>query len=108
MKKLLFVLFLAPLVVAAQTTKNARFTINGKLDDFADGTEIRLIQNGEAVDMAKTKLLQGKFVLKGTVKEPVLCYLIIGSEKPTEVYVENGSISVKGKKAQPKVKTFNA
>src|SRR5258705_1256859 len=111
MKKLLVILFLAPLVVVAQTakkvvvqtTKKTGFTINGKLDDFTDGTEIRLIQNGEAVEMAKTNLLQGKFVLKGTVKEPVLCYLLIGSEKPTEIYVENGAISVKGKKAQPPV-----
>jgi peroxiredoxin len=103
MKKLFVILFLFPLVVVAQTTKKTGFTINGKLDGFKDGTEIRLIQNGEAVDMAKTKLLQGKFVLKGTVKEPVLCYIMIGAEKPAEIYVENGTISVKGKNAQPLV-----
>lgn len=101
MKKLFVILFLVPLVVVAQTTKKTGFTINGKLDGFKDGTEIKLIQNGEAVEMTKTKLLQGKFVLKGNVKEPVLCYILIGTEKPDEIYVENGTISVKGKNAQP-------
>ena len=111
MKKFLVILFLVPLVVVAQTTKKAvpqitkkaGFIINGKLEGFKDGAEIRLIQNGEAVEMTKAKLLQGKFILKGNVKEPVLCYLLIGDEKPTEIYVENGTISVKGKKAQPPV-----
>lgn len=101
MKRFLIILLLMPFVIFAQTTKKTGFTINGKLDGFKDGTEIRLIQNGEAVEMTKAKLLQGKFVLKGNVKEPVLCYLLIGSEKPAEIYVENGSISVKGKKAEP-------
>jgi peroxiredoxin len=48
-------------------------------------------------------LLKGIFVLKGNVKEPVLCYLVIGTEQPTEIYVENSIISVIRKKGQPKV-----
>jgi peroxiredoxin len=103
MKRLLVILFLLPSVIFAQKINKSGFTINGKLDGYKDGTEIRLIQNGEAIEMTKAKLLQGKFVLKGNVKEPVLCYLIIGTEKPTEIYVENSSISFKGKKVQPPV-----
>ena len=101
MKRFLIILLLMPSLMIAQTTKKAGFIINGKLDGFKDGTEIRLIQNGEAVEMAKTKLLQGKFVLKGNVAEPVLCYLLIGTEKPTEIFMENRTISIKGKKAEP-------
>jgi peroxiredoxin len=103
MKRLLVILFLIPSVIFAQTIKKSGFTINGKLDGFKDGTEIKLIQNGEAIEMTKAKLLQGKFVLKGNVNEPVLCYLIIGTEKPTEIYVENSAILFKGKKIQPPV-----
>jgi peroxiredoxin len=103
MKRFLVILLLIPLASFAQTTKKTGFTINGKLDGFKDGTEIRLIQNGEAVEMTNTKLLQGKFVLKGKVAEPVLCYLLIGTEKPAEIYVENGTISFKGKKAETPV-----
>jgi peroxiredoxin len=79
------------------------FTINGKLDGYKDGTEIKLIRNGEAVEMTKTTLLKGKFLLKGKVQEPVLCYLLIGSDKPSEIYVENSAISVKGKNVEPPV-----
>ena len=103
MKKFLVILLLIPSVIFAQTSKKAGFAINGKLDGFKDGTEIKLIRNGEGVEMTKTKLLQGKFALKGNVKEPMLCYLMIGTENPVEIYVENRSISVKGKKAQPPV-----
>ncbi len=103
MKRLLIILFLIPLVIFAQTTKKTGFTIEGKLDGFTDGTEIKLIRNGESVEMKKTKLLKGKFVLKGDVNEPVLCYLFIGTEKPTEIYVENSIISFKGKKIVPPV-----
>jgi peroxiredoxin len=103
MKKLFVILFLVPLVVVSQTIKKAGFTINGKLDGVKDGTEIKLIKNGEAVEMTKTKLLKGIFVLKGKVPEPVLCYLAIGTEQPTEIYVENSTISFKKKKVPPPV-----
>jgi peroxiredoxin len=103
MKKFLGVLILFPLVIFGQTVKKTGFTINGKLDGFKDGTVIKLIRNGESVEMVKTKLLKGNFVLKGNVKEPVLCYLSVGNEQPTEIYVENATITLKSKKAQPPV-----
>jgi peroxiredoxin len=101
MKRLLVILALSPLVVLSQKVKG--FAIDGKLDGFKDGAEVRLIKNGEAVEMTKTTLLKGKFVLKGKVAEPVLCYILVANEKPFEVYVENGIISVKGKKTEPPV-----
>lgn len=100
MKKLLFVLLLSPLFVVAQKTAPG-FVINGKLDGYPDGVEIRLVQNGENVELTKTTLQKGKFVLKGSVKEPVLFFLMIGSEKPVELYVENKVISFKADKSQP-------
>lgn len=100
MKKMLSLFLLFPIIIFGQTSSNNNFTINGKIDGITDGIEISLIQNGEAVAMAKTKLQDGKFVLKGDMQEPVLCYLVIGTEKPVEIYVEKGSISVKGKKAE--------
>jgi peroxiredoxin len=110
MKRILVILFLLPLFSHSQTkaktiktVKKTGFTITGKLDGFNEGTEIKLVQNGEAVEMTKTTLQKGKFVLKGNVKEPILCYIMIGSEKPAEIYVENGEITVKAKKAEPTV-----
>jgi len=102
MKKLFFVLLLAPLFTIAQKSTKA-FTIEGKLDGYADGISIRLFKNGENVEYATTKLAKGKFSLKGNVDEPILCFLIIGEDKPVEVYVENAIITIKGKKVQPSV-----
>jgi peroxiredoxin len=112
MKKLLTVLMLAPVIAFAQPTTAPKttttpkivkgFTINGKLDNYKDGTEIRLIKNGESVDMTKTILAGGKFVLTGTVAEPVLCFLMIaGEEKPAELYVENTIMSFKADRSEP-------
>ena len=122
MKKWLFVFAMLPMIAVAQTTpktttktvsktttkavvppKPKGFTIEGKLDGFTDGTEVLMYKNGENVESAKTTLQKGKFVLKGAVTEPTLCFIIIGGEKPIEIFVENAVISVKGKKMEPPV-----
>ena len=104
MKKLFIVLMFFPLFSLAQKTVPG-FIINGKLDGYADGTEIRLVKNGESVEYSKTTLQNGKFVLKGNVKEPVLFFVMIGTEKPVELYVENKTISFKADKSQPNAYT---
>ena len=113
MKKWLLVLALAPLAAMAQTTAKTNstpkvtsskgFTIEGKLEGYTDGIDILLYKNGENTEMGKTKLAGGKFTIKGTVTEPTLTFLVIGQEKPLEIYVENSIISVKSKKADPPV-----
>ncbi len=102
MKKLILGLIFFPLFASAQKTTPG-FVINGKLDGYPDGIEIRLVQNGESTEMTNAKLLNGKFILKGSVKEPVLCFVMIGGEKPVELYVENKTISLKGDKKEPGV-----
>jgi peroxiredoxin len=102
MKRILLLLALFPLALMAQVTPK-EFTIDGKLEGHPDGTDVLMYKNGENVEMAKTKVMGNKFALKGTVKEPVLCFIIVGSDKPIEVYVENAAISVKGKKSEPPV-----
>jgi len=102
MKRILLILALFPLALMAQETSKG-FTIDCKLEGHPDGTDVLMYKNGENVEMAKTKVMGSKFSLKGTVKEPVLCFIIVGSDKPIEVYVENAVISVKGKKTEPPV-----
>jgi peroxiredoxin len=102
MKRLLLVLLLSPLAIIAQVTSKG-FTIEGKMDGFPDGTSIKLYKNGESVEMTSAKLMKTKFVLKGNVPEPVLCYIMVGDNKPVEIFVENAIISFKAKKAQPPV-----
>jgi peroxiredoxin len=116
MKKVLCALLLFPVIAFSQKTGMTKtfssqpsvskpvsngFTISGKLDNYPDGTEIKLIKNGESVEMTRTKLVGGKFVLKGTLNEPTLCFLMIADEKPVEIYVENTIITFKGDKKEP-------
>lgn len=100
MKKLLIVLLIVPVMAFSQKTP-VGFTINGKLDGFPDGTEIRVFKNGENTEMTKTTLAGGKFVIKGNVTEPVLCYIMFDENRPAEVYVENTIISFKADKKEP-------
>lgn len=100
MKNWFFILLLAPLSVFAQV-KTQGFTIEGKFEGTPDGTDVLLYKNGENTEMARTKVAQGKFTLKGSVKDPVLCFLIIGNEKPIEVFMENSVVTVKPKKTVP-------
>ncbi len=100
MKKLLFLFLISPFFVFAQNAAKS-FTIEGKLDGIPDGTEIKLYRNGDNAEMASAKVLNTKFILKGDVTEPILCFLSVGENKPLEIYVESGKISVKGKKVNP-------
>ncbi|MEO7924987.1 MAG: TlpA disulfide reductase family protein [Chitinophagaceae bacterium] len=107
MKKIVLFLLLCPFIVFAQPVKPKPvakgFTIEGKMEGYADGTQIRLYKSGENIEMTSAKLLKSKFVLKGSLPEPTLCFLMIGDRKPVEVFVENTVISVKGKKVEPPV-----
>ena len=99
MKKIVLLLFLAPVLAFAQPKG---FTIEGKLDGFKEGTKISLYQNGMQTEWHSTTLVNGKFTLKDKVEEPVLCFIVIdGVQKPIELYVENAVISVKGNIATP-------
>lgn len=100
MKKIIFLLLLTPLMVLAQ--KKPSFTINGKLEGYPDSTTIRIVKNGENTELASAFLKKSVFQLKGSVSEPVLCFVFIGNEpRPVELYLENKVISFKGNKATP-------
>ena len=101
MKKIILLVFLAPLFVYAQKDSKS-FTIEGKLDGFEEGTKISLYQNGAQTAWLSTTLQKGKFSFKEESEEPQLCFIVIDKEpRAIELYVESGNISVKGEKSQP-------
>jgi hypothetical protein len=85
------------------------FVIDGKLEGYADNTEVKLIENNSQTQLATAKIIKSKFILKGSVVEPVLCLLMVGNEvemnngRPAEIFVENAAFSIKGSKATPGV-----
>ncbi len=95
MKKFLGLIGLLPVLVLAQPSPSKGFTINGKIPGYPDGTEVKMIRNGDNAEIATTKFTKSSFVLKGNVQEPVLCFLIIGTEgAPIQLYAENRMITV--------------
>jgi peroxiredoxin len=96
MRRIIFVLFLIPAWAFAQ---KPGFTVTGSVNGFADGTAVKLANGNDNSDMAAAKITKGKFTFKGSVDEPLLCKLTIGSEASQYVYIENKKITVTGTKA---------
>ena len=101
MKKMLLVSLLIPFFAFTQTSTKG-FIINGKVEGFADGSEVSLYRNGDNKELVKGQISKNIFSLKGKVDEPVLCFMTIGdNSKPVEIYVENRVLSVTGKNTEP-------
>jgi peroxiredoxin len=98
MKTFLTFIFLSLLntTLFANTDKDTSFTITGNLVGFKDSTEVKLEDQNTGVQLASGKILKGKFVLKGKLTEPTLCWLKIAGDEDHYIYVENTTISVTG------------
>ncbi len=97
MKTILTFLFLGLLHTSLfASNKDSSFTINGNMVGFADGTEVKLEDQNTGAELAAAKFLKGKFTLKGTLREPTLCWLKITGDEQQYIYVENKTIAVSG------------
>ncbi len=97
MKRISLVLFLMPLFVFAQKTTG--FEVDGSVSGFAAETPVKITNANDNSDIASAKIANGKFIIKGSVDEPTLCRLAIGSDAPQYIYIENKKITVTGSKA---------
>jgi peroxiredoxin len=80
----------------ANTVKDTSFTITGNMIGFNDGTEVKLEDQNTGVELATASMLKGKFILKGKLAEPTLCWLKIAGDDQQYIYMENKKISVSG------------
>ena len=76
--------------------KDTSFTITGNMIGFADGTEVKLEDQNTGTQVATAKIQKNKFVLKGKLAEPTLCWLKITGDEQQYIYVENKAIAVSG------------
>ena len=76
--------------------KDTSFTITGNMIGFADGTEVKLEDQNTGAELAAATIQKNKFVLKGTLAEPTLCWLKITGDEQQYIYVENKPIAVSG------------
>lgn len=89
MKKFLFLLFLLPLLISAQ--RSDKFSISGTIKGISNGTTVYVFNEDLSADtLAKAKVTNGKFTLKGSVQEPALYYLAFtGSPKRYYLFMDN-------------------
>jgi len=101
MKKLLLLLGLIPsLVFAQENTKG--FVINGKVAGIADG-EVRITNTQQDHSVIATGLIKdGSFQVTGMIPEPGLYFLVMGSEQPQYIFLENNPITISGEKSNIK------
>lgn len=103
-KKVIFIVFLLPLILYAQEIK---YTIRGKIDLLSSSSKVYLRYNNQWQD--STFLENGTFTLKGQVSNPTQAFLFldynaVGSKllnlsnaEYIVVYLENAEISISGK-----------
>lgn len=77
------------------------FIITGNVQGTGSG-EVKLTSTVGSNLIAKGDLKDGVFVLKGSVAEPNLYWLTVGTEQPRYLFVENKSIKITGTKADIK------
>ena len=73
-----FVLFM-PLLAWSQ---KPAYEINGSVSGFPEGTEVKILNANDNSELSSSKISSGKFTIRGSVDEPILCKLAIGSETP--------------------------
>ena len=97
MKTILTFIFLG-LVQASlfANVKDTSFTISGSMVGFKDSTEVKLEDQNTGEQLAAGRILKGKFLLKGKIAEPTLCWLKIAGDEAQYVYIENKPISITG------------
>ena len=86
----------------AQTGKvDTAYTINGNIAGIADGIEVRLVNANDNSLLAQSKFAKGKFSITGSLIEPELFWLQIGTTpKYTQyIYLENSKITISGNSA---------
>lgn len=99
MKKLFFALLFLPALVFGQSKG---FTLTGNVTGLADGTvKITSTQDANQV-LATGDIKNGAFTLTGSIPEPGLFWLVMGSEQPQYIYLENNPIKVSGTKTEIK------
>jgi thiol-disulfide isomerase/thioredoxin len=116
MKKYLLVLSLLPFIGLAQTTSKSNkikamkaasipvkaadeFIISGYISGYPDQTTIDLLNPNSGAPEASSKIIAGKFSLKGKLSFPDFRILAINSQPPyLNIFLDNSNIIIKAKK----------
>ncbi|MES1220076.1 MAG: DUF4369 domain-containing protein, partial [Bacteroidota bacterium] len=96
-------LLLLPLFVfAQQTDKKISFTLNGAVTGLTDGTEVKITNTNDNTEVAKAKVVKGKFSVTGKIDEPSLFYVVLGKQQPQHIFLESKTMTITGDVNKPK------
>ena len=101
MKKILTLLTFSPIVLFAQNQTKG-FEIKGNISGLADGKVQIVTMTDDHAVIASDSVKNGVFTLKGSVTEPTLYFIVLSTEQPQYLYLENRPISITGSKSDIK------
>ena len=105
--KIFFFLFAAiPFFGFSQTSKpelhtaaNSGFEISGNVTGYANGTSVSFLNDQTGVPEKQTTIENGKFIIKGLLKEPSIKVLVFGDQPPAiPLFIDNSNIKISGDK----------
>src|SRR5688572_19760681 len=98
MKFLLVALISVPLFSLAQQTPSAGFVVTGSVTGLPEKTKVSLTDVNSPTDtLARGSVSNGKFILKGMVKEPNLVQVNFdGAQKKSILFMGNEKVSLTG------------
>lgn len=73
------------------------FTITGSIPGIVDNTAVQLDDANTNTQLATSTFSNGKFILKGKLTEPTLCWLKINGQDQQYIYLENTDVSISAK-----------
>ncbi|MEC4005867.1 TlpA disulfide reductase family protein [Flavobacterium sp. SUN052] len=98
MKKIVVLIVLSLTIFSCTNVPKGEFLISGAAKGLPDGKMITLkVRNefGQIVNMDSAKVKDGKFTIKGKVKEPnMLAIFIQGTQQPIPFILETGAIDI--------------
>ena len=98
MRTLVNLFLILPVFVFSQNTEKEKFEISGRVEGLANGSIVFLTDANNPTDtLAHDAIKDGKFKLKGTIKEPNLFHLNFADNKKKDLlFLGNDEVKVTG------------
>lgn len=114
MKSIFVLLFLSPIFIHAQLSKNKLnsrqkvesnidgYVINGDIKGYPDGTTVSFLNQQTNTPEHKTVIKKGKFLINGKLSQPGFVVIMFNDSPPLiPIFLDNSKINISGDKNTP-------
>ncbi len=91
MKNAFLFLALLPSLLFAQSSG---FVLTGKVTGFSEGTPVKINNVNDNNLVASSTIKSGSFSVNGSIPEPGLYWITLGSEQPQHIFLENTKVAI--------------